>query len=230
MKSLVRAMGLVCTFGVLAAGAQAVFVIELTTLINGQMPTGTAPFARATFTNAGANTVTLKMENLLNTSGADITGWLFNVNLSPADISGMTFTHVSGQVVQATNGVVFGSNSQIGPDGSTHGGLFDIMFDFPPPPGADKFLPGEVSIWTITGNGLTETSFDSESVDGAHPGGWRSAIRIQGFDDVDGNRDSSGSLGDGGENPQDVPEPFTMALMGGAAIAGYRRLKRKNSK
>ncbi len=30
-------------------------------------------------------------------------------------------------------------------------------------------------------------------------------------------------------NPQSVPEPFTMALMGGAAVAGFRRVRRRRA-
>jgi hypothetical protein len=48
-----------------------------------------------------------------------------------------------------------------------------------------------------------------------------------------GTQNSLGGLVDDvilvASDPQSVPEPFTMALMGGAAIAGYRRVRRKRA-
>ncbi len=48
-----------------------------------------------------------------------------------------------------------------------------------------------------------------------------------------GNSNSYGGLVDKvvleASSPQSVPEPFTMALMGGAAVAGYRRVRRRRA-
>jgi hypothetical protein len=226
-RNLVRRLaGIALVVGVFSGVAKADLVYNLTVMTNGNLPIGPAPYARATFKTTGVNSVQLTMENLGVDSGMEIIGWYFNVNLSAADILGMTFTHNSGQIV---NAVTKGSNHSKGIDSSSKAGFFDIVFDFPPPPGNDKFSPNETSVWTITGNGLTESSFASVSAPDGSYGGWGSVVRIQSYENVLNETGASGSIGDG-EIPQDVPEPFTMALMGGAAIAGYRRMKRKNSK
>lgn len=229
-KSFLRLSGLAAISGFFATGAQAIFTIDITqvTMTYMPVPAGPTPYAQAVFEQQGANTVKLTMKNLLAVSGAEIIGWYFNVNLSATDIAGMTFTHSSGQVV---NSVTKGSNFSHGIDSSSKAGLFDIVFNFPPPPGNDKFAAGETSVWIITGNGLTENSFNTLSApEGSNPGGWTSVIRIQSYTDVNGNGPgNSASLGDGGGTPQSVPEPITTAFMGAGALAAFRKLRRRRA-
>ncbi len=218
-RVLGRSAALAAILGI-ASGAQAIFVIDLNTLINGDMPPGTNPRATATFEDQGGGNIKLTMTNNM-ASSIFISTWLFNID---PWVSGITVNYLSGN--EATNFAGAAQDQYFGDangQSSVKGGYFDLLFDWIPPHNGNKFYGGQSSVYLISGSGLTEQSFNAVSVPGGGsegPGGYMSAAKVQGFG-------SSGSIGDGGGTPQSVPEPFTMALMGTAAVAGYRRLRRR---
>ena len=105
------------------------------------------------------------------------------------------------------------------------GGLFDIRFDFPPPPGhdTDAFSFGETLVYDISyvgvGGPFTASSFDVLSAPGGGNGTYASAAHIM---RIGPQADGSGWIGDA-----TVPEPST-ALLLGAGLAGLATVGRRN--
>jgi hypothetical protein len=95
-------------------------------------------------------------------------------------------------------------------------GKFDVLFDFPPPPGstAARFTAGETVVYDITYTGigsLSAHSFRFPSAPGGGHGPFTSAAHVQriGISDED-----SGWIGDTGlNNHMIVPEPAAICLM-----------------
>lgn len=219
-----RLLGLGVLGAALATPAPAIIVMELGTLRNGAMPPGGQPLLRASFQTTGVGEVTVTLQNLMAVNQF-VDDWVFNT-----DKAITSSAWVSG-VKASTTFPRYGSNSKTG-GSEMKAGLFDLEFEFPPPKSDDgnaKFWGGLTSVYKLFGAGLVETDFVSYSIhDGkaATIAGWLSAAHIGGFSTPQGN---SGSIvvRDITQNPQSVPEPFTMALMGGAALAGYRRMRRR---
>lgn len=212
LKSPIRVLILLASSAGLAASSSAAVVLNLTTLIHGSEPVGIPPYLSAKFESTGIDTVKLTMTNHMPVDEF-VDNWLFNIDSNSA----LAFTYVSGVVAIGTT---YGSNFTNG-GSNMKAGLFDIEFHFPNA-GSDpfRFHGGEVSIYTITGLGVDELDFASKSVDdpGSPPslGGWMSAGHIQGIPG-----DLSGSIG----AAEAVPEPTSLALLGGGllALAGRRR-------
>jgi hypothetical protein len=178
-------------------------------------PAGTAPWISATFddaVNPGFVRLTMSADNLVGTEFID--DWLFN--LDPAlDPTALMFTPISN-VDSVPNSISTGVDA-FQADGD---GKYDILFDFPPPPGtfASEFTTGETVIYDISGIvGLTANSFDFLSAPAGGHGPFKSAAHIQGIGPT-GN--DSGWIapddGNGGGPPtgSPVPEPGTLVLMG----------------
>lgn len=98
-------------------------------------------------------------------------------------------------------------------------GWFDILFDFPPPPGSQnaRFTAGETVVYDITYTGpIDVNSFDFSSAPGGGNGTFLSAAHVQ----QTGGGSGSGWIGAA------VPEPATALLLGGGLVAlaaGRRR-------
>ena len=138
-----------------------------------------------------------------------------------SDLADLTITYQNGQT--ANNVDIGGDLIDIGEnlymaDGD---GFYDINFDFPPPPGTDKFWSGEESVWLISYTGDIDVhSFDFGS-EGGSKGSFTSAAHVQG---IDGDPDS-GWIGSGDDTPPPppVPEPTAALVFGiGAALMGTR--------
>jgi hypothetical protein len=150
----------IAVFGLFSLQASAASVTFLyTESFGAAAPDGPAPYATATFDDGGsAGSVTLTMNVAPTVNLADVT--LMYFNLDPVlDPTTLTFTRDSGTGPSAANTTIYtGIDAfKAGGDGS-----YDIVFDFPPPPGNDaaKFNAGEDLVYTITGTGITASSFN----------------------------------------------------------------------
>ena len=178
------------------------------------MPEGTAPWITATFDDSfgGANTVRLTMSANNLVDSESIASWFFNFDplLDPTDL---IITAVSIGAI-GTTVVDTGANLFMA-DGD---GFFDIMFDFPPPPGNEpaRFTAGETVVYDFTYIApLTVDDFDFGSELGGGSGVFNSAAQIQGIGPQDND---SGWIG------TPVPEPGTGALLSlGLVILSARR-------
>jgi len=183
-------------------------------------PDGPAPYATATFDDGGtAGSVTLTMSVAGTVDGADVTAMFFNLDPT-LDPTLLTFTRDGGTgPATATTNILTGVDAyRAGGDG-----YYDIVFDFPPPPGnnAARFNAGEDLVYTITGTGITADSFNFFGEPGpgeGNPGPYLSVARFQ----------STGPDQEGSDWVGAVPVPaavwlFGSGLLGLVGIARRRR-------
>ncbi len=222
LTMLPRMLVLTMALALVATSAQALTVTHgLNVEFSGATPpsSGTTPWVTASFDDSfgGPNTVRLTMSTP-NLSGTEFMSQLY-LNFDPTlDPTQLTFTAVdvsdsNPENGDANNGIFTGVNA-FQSDGD---GIYDILFDFPPPPGggSDLFTAGETVIYDITYIApITAASFDYFSYEGGGNGTYLAAAHIQGIG-VDGL--DSGWIGV-------VPEPSTALLLGlGLAGLGVRR-------
>jgi hypothetical protein len=209
-------------FAASAASVQAASVtFNYTQSFGAVPPDGPAPYATATFDDfGGVGSVQLTMQVAPTVGEADVTGMYFNLDPS-MDPTTLSFTRDSGTGPSAADTTI-----STGIDGFKAGGdgLYDILFDFPPPPGLNgaSFNAGEDLVYTITGTGLTASSFNFFGTPGpgdGNPGPYLSVARFQstGPDPFDGS-DFVGA----------VPVPAAVWLFGSGllGIAGIARRKK----
>ncbi len=177
----------------------AVYIYDLNTVVTGSTPSGPSPWATATFTDNGANTVNL---NMSFNSGGDstefISKWLFNFS---GDADNLAFSR-TGSV--GTIGTVNVSTSD-GGENAGAGYKFDISFDFPLPAPSGRFNSGESITYEITGSGINASLFDFPSTKKNSPD-YTTMAHVQGLDNG-----KSGWIGDG-DVP--IPEPSTYLMLG----------------
>lgn len=214
LRSVLVAGGVTLAVVLAPPAAAATLSLELDVEFSGgDDPAGATPWMLATFDDSfgGANTVRLTMTTP-NLSGTEFAAeWLFNLNpaLDPTDLS---FTVVDN--ADADPGTFTGVNA-FRADGD---GLFDIRFNFPPPPGAfaKKFTAGETVIYDLTHtSAITAASFDFNSVMGGGNGTFASAAHVQGIGA------GSGWIG----NSAQTPEPTTAWLVGLGLLGLAARLR-----
>ena len=198
----------------------------------GQAPAGSQPPAWLTATfddGGGTGTVTLTMSASNLTGTEHVSWWGFNVN--PTILNPQTFlniTHSSGETATAVkeatvNDPGTGNAGTFKADGD---GFFDIVFNFETSNLPTRFTNGETSVYTITGTGITASTFDFSSINGGGNGTYKSAAHVLNTTGV--GTGGSGWIG-GDENPPQevVPEPgFYLTLapgMLGLMYMAYRR-------
>jgi len=125
----------------------------------------------------------------------------FNPSLDPNDLS---FVEIDTGAIGTTT-----VNTGVNAFQSDGDGKYDIMFDFPPPPGtpSGRFTGGDVVIYEIfssSGN-IDVNSFNFLSFEAGRQGTFLAAAHIQ-------NTTGAGSGGSGWIGV--VPEPATGALLG----------------
>jgi hypothetical protein len=178
-------------------------------------PDGPAPWATATFDDSfgGANTVRITLDAHGLTDPESIEVWYFNFDPS-LDAALLTFTAVDNS--DAVPNGVFGSTDAFKADGD---GLYDILFDLPPPPGSAsaRFTAGETITYDITYTAaISASSFDFLSTPDGGNGPFVTAAHIQSTGV--GNEDSAWVT---------VPEPANVLLFAmGLASAGLSRRRR----
>lgn len=154
--------------------------------------------------------------NLLGT-----TEFIGNVrmNLDPnIDPDSLTFTFLDTTSDVDPNDVVIttAANGINLPPPANSAGNFDIGFNFPPPPGTEKFDGNELIEWTVTCTGTNCGQFGVTSFNFVNSGGFRICTHVQG---VPGEGEGS-TLVCGTPGSNNVPEPATLALLG-AGLLGF---------
>jgi len=154
--------------------------------------------------------LTLSATNLVDDESA--VAWYFNFD-PLLDSSLLSVSAIDTSAVGTTN--VLTGNDLYMADGD---GFFDLLFDFPPPPGNDasRFTGGETVIYDLTYIApITVGAFDFLSEMGGGAGSFNTAAQILSIGPSD---NGSGWIGF-------VPEPGTASLLalGMLMLAGSRR-------
>ncbi|MDJ0786789.1 MAG: PEP-CTERM sorting domain-containing protein [Myxococcota bacterium] len=193
----------------LASGATAAtLTFELDFEFSGATePAGTAPWVTLTFDDSvgTANDVRLTIANVGITGSEFVSGVYVNFNTA-LDPTALTITAVDDSA--SSPSISQGTNA-FKADGD---GFFDVLFDFPPPPGSGsaKFTAGESVVFDFSFPSPIDVSdFDFDSAPGGGNGSYRAAAHVQGIGS------ESGWIG----NASGVPEPATGVLLLLAACA-----------
>jgi hypothetical protein len=204
-REVIRATAVLATLVQVASGAL-VFDSSIE-FSGGTQPAGPAPWLRTTVTDAGANTVTVKFENL-NLVGTEFVSKTF-LNLNTAfNAANLNF----GSPVQVGTFALPSINKGTDAFKADGDGFFDLEFDFATA-NPQRFGPGESLTYTVSGiTGLDETDFNFLSVNGpVGNNAFPVAAHVQG---IGANGENSGWVS--------VPEPASLALLA-AAIPMLRR-------
>jgi hypothetical protein len=201
---------------------------ELNYVVSGDQPAGTAPWLSATFDDSygGANTVLITM-NGLNLSGSEnVTEWYFNFD-DALDVSQLSFVEVGTSGVSPIN--VTTEMNSFKADGD---GYFDIMFDFPPPPGNDpnrfNSTNNTVSYAVTYSSAISVWDFNFDSDLGGGQGIYKTAAHVQSIECPDPLNCPTGSTSGWLGATNIVPEPVSSTLfLVGAATLGFRRFRKK---
>jgi hypothetical protein len=181
----------------------------------GQAPGGPPPWLTATFTQNGANHVTLTLSASGLTGTENVSEWDFNV--TDAFVLNLTFSSETKSGTFNTPTISQGLNA-FKADGD---GKYDISFGFTTGGVASKvFGAGETDTWDISAIGLTANDFNRLSApDGGH-GPFLTAAHVQ-------NTTGAGSGGSGWISPS-VPEPSATLLVPlGGILAFLLRFRSK---
>lgn len=210
--------------GLAPAAMAGQLVIELTTeFSNAAAPAGSAPWARATFTDEGGGVVGLLLECLLQDSNEFMAkaaggsnnpkGWVFNLDPS-LNADNLSFNLVSGDAASAIH---TGANEfQAGPDR-----WYDLVFQW-----SGGLRGGDVAEYdlTISSGTLTAASFDFVSAGGpVGRTGWHSAAHVQGICNPSSGQGGSGWMGGGTVQAIPLPSAGVLGLAGLGLVASRRR-------
>lgn len=202
-------------------------LMQLDIVLSGTAPAGPSPALTVKLEDYALNTVRITMDASNLRDAEFVSRWYFNVrpNIYPSDLS---FSLISNPTAMTL------ANIGKGTDGFKAGGdgLYDLIFDFPPPPGtfAGKFTAGETLIVDVSRPaGLAVADFHHPSAASGANSFHYSAAHVQGI--------GSGSawLGaDSVDNITPVPEVANSAWIVGfavfAAIALRRGFARANAR
>ncbi len=218
-KGLVIKSCAAALFGLFSLQASAATVtFNYTESFGAVTPDGPAPYAIAVFDDGGtAGSVTLTMSVSSTVNMADVTEMYFS--LDPLlDANSLNFTRDGGTGPSAADTTISTGTDAFKADGD---GLYDILFDFPPPPGtiSSRFNAGEDLVYTISGiASLTASSFNFWATPDGGEGPYLSVAKFQ----------STGPDQEGSDWVGAVPVPAAVWLFGSGLLGliGIARRKR----
>jgi hypothetical protein len=190
---------------------------------NAVAPNGPSPYLTAVIDDGGSSgSVTLTMTVASTVGGATVDEMYLNFNPS-LDLSQLSFSYDGTSTGPAasgggTNGIYTGTDA-FQADGD---GKYDILFDFPPPPGTQsaRWQAGETVSYTITSTqAITASSFAFLSAPGGNAAGpFYAAAHFQQTGPTGGDSAWVGA----------VPVPAALWLFGSGllALTGIARRKR----
>ncbi len=212
MKNSIAVVGVV----LLSAGAaSADLVMHLNNSYTGSTPAASAPWLTASFSQTGTDSVRLTLTS-------NVTGWEV--------ISTVFFNVADGQSVAATFNETLSSGSFQTPTAGTGlfaaggGSVYDMRILFPINQPANRFGAGDVAVFDLTGEGLTESDFNFLS------GGALSNLAAAHVQAIGPNRNGSGWIADGGGGGGVVvplPPAAWAGLIGLAGAAGLSWSRRR---
>lgn len=192
--------------------ANAVVIFDFNTVYTGVLPEGTPPFATATISDVGVDTVRLRLDhNVGSANGQFITQLNLNMVSVPGSISFSNYVNLNKFNLPITYGENFFTDA---------GTQFDMKVQFQTSGaggGVNRLRPGEHVSVDMTATGLTANNFlaYSNPVDNMPP--VLALLHMQG---IGPDGEDSGKL-------EGVPEPATLLALGAglAALASKRRKK-----
>ncbi len=216
MKSINRIATGALSFVAIAAPAAAQQIIPLNYVFSGATPAASAPWLTLKLEDRNPTTVRLTMDAAGLSGQEFVSAWYVNFN-PVLNATGLNFSIISNPT-QLSNGNIDTGTNAFKADGD---GKYDILFDFPPPPGAfaAKFTAGEKVVVDVSrASGLSTSDFLYQSVESSGNGVYFTAAHIQGI----GN--DSAWVG-----ASAIPEPSTYALMAGGVVLGYVFVRRRKN-
>jgi len=202
-----RKISIIVGLTVLAAVSNAAsLTFDFNSVYTGALPGGGTPWATVTLTDSGAGLVDMVVSH----NGTSAAGqFISNLELNLDPFIGAVSGNATFGETATFNSVSTGSFTDAGT-------TFDLKVDFNQSnanSGAQRLEAGESVTIQLSGTGLSVANFDAYSTGGTPV---RALMHIQG---IDGGLSSKVTEG--------VPEPATMVVLGGAALAAFARRKRK---
>ena len=222
MKSILKAGTVALALGTVV-GANAL-TLELDAVISEASPN---PVIKATIVDAGAGKVqiTLDATGLNGFAGGKISDWAFNFDPS---LDGTKFSQPSflpllsvGSAVakNANLAAILEESVSLSPQSG-----FDLMFSWKTS-NAGKFAVNEVLVYELAYNG--PGSFNANSFNFANPGGYYSAVHIQGLPSSIKRGDADGGTG---TPVPDGPTTAVLLSLGFLSLAAAKRRSRLSLK
>lgn len=201
-----------------APAARADVTFDLGTFINGTLaPAGSTPWVTATFHDVAPGDVVLTVTNTMP-AGQFVDQFVFDSIIDPTTLAFNNLTTPPPLVISLTTS----PTQSLTGGANMKAGLFNVWIDYATAD-AGRFKGGMVSVWNITGTGLTSSNFLLRSIDDGHMvnGPYYMAAHVQGIP-VPGDGTTSASIGA-------IPEPETYAmLLLGLGFMGFV-MKRRNA-
>lgn len=204
--------------------AASALVITLThEFSGGTSPEGTPPWVTINIIQGiDSNTVNVRVTN--NLIGSEFIDELY-LNLDPNKTWTWQDLNITARTGPTINPFSRGEDA-FKADGD---GFFDLLFDYPQAPPADRFGTGDVSSFSLTYTGpISPEDFNFISVDGpVGKTGFLGAAHIQSIGE--GGNGSGWIANNGGGPPQQIPEPGSLALLGGALMTLFALSRRRKT-
>ena len=189
--------------------AQSTF--ELGTVLGGTVPTSTAPWLTATFTDAAPGHVTLTLQSHLNVASEFVGEVCFNLN-PVFDLASLTILQLSGPSLQQPP-TLSEDGIRLGGAGSAGSG-FDILLNWPSASGQGRFGDSESASFDISGPAnLDWSDFGYYNTVNGQDGAAILGAHLQGIPAGGGITSSSAII-------QNTPEPGSLGILA-AALAAF---------